>query len=207
MSEPGTPLLALVSPDRGEAALLARVLARSPTAARELFDTFAPRIRRLVLRLGLNAADAEDIVQESLLIAWNRAHRVTRAAELQGFVLAIAINHARSLMRRRRWARALGLEPADTAHFDPDVASASSPESVHELRRVFKVLDGLSDELRLAFVLRFVEQLTLEEATLAAGWSLATMKRKLERARTLFVARARQDPLLWDRLSKEERDA
>jgi RNA polymerase sigma-70 factor (ECF subfamily) len=199
-------LLTLVSPDRGDAALLARVLARNPTAARELFDTFAPRIRRLARRLGLDAADAEDIVQESLLLVWNRAHRVRPGDALQGFVLGVAVNRARSLMRRRRWARALGLEANEAPQLDDDIAGAAAPEAVHELRRVFSVLEGLSDDLRLAFVLRFVEQMTLEEATQVAGWSLATMKRKLDRARTLFVARARQDPLLWDRLSKEDRD-
>ncbi len=206
MNEPTSPALKLVPPESEAGALLARVVAKKPGAARELFDAFAPRIRRLGLRLGLGLADAEDVVQESLLIVWNRAHRVPDGDQLQGFVLGIAANHARSLLRRRHWARALGLDPGEDYEGAEECAGSSEPQSALELRRVFAVLRGMSDDLRVVFVLRFVEQLTLEEAALAAGCSLATMKRKLERARTVFVARAREDLLLWDRLSPEERD-
>ncbi len=199
-------MLTLVSASAEDRGLLSRLIARSPTAARELFDTFAPRIRRLARRLGLHAADAEDVVQESMLVVWKRADRITKPEQLQPFVLGVAANQARALMRRRRWARALGLEPAETPGLEEEIAGSSASESTYELKRVRTVLQSMSDELRVVFVLRFVEQLTLEEAAQATGWSLATLKRKTERARALFVARARQDPLLWDRLSKEERD-
>ncbi len=199
-------MLSLVPSGPDEAGLLSRVIARSPSAARELFDTFAPRVRGLGRRLGLHAADAEDVVQDSMLVVWKRAHQIIGPDQLQAFVLGVAANKARALMRRRRWARALGLEPAVTPGREEEVAGVAATESTHELKRVNAVLQGMSDELRVVFVLRFVEQLTLEEAAEASGWSLATLKRKAERARAVFLARARQDPLLWDRLSKEERD-
>lgn len=199
-------MLSLVPSAPDEAGLLSRVIARSPSAAKELFDAFAPRVRALGRRLGLHAADAEDLVQDSMLVVWRRAHQINRPEQLQAFVLGVAANKARALMRRRRWARALGLEPAVTPGLYEEVAGVAATESTHELKRVNAVLQGMSDDLRVVFVLRFVEQLTLEEAAQASGWSLATLKRKAERARTVFVARARQDPLLWDRLSKEERD-
>lgn len=206
MKDLRSPALALVRPEAGDGALLPRMIAKHPHAARELFEAFAPRIRRLALRLGLRAPDADDIVQESLLVAWNAAHRVAHADRLQGFVLGIAVNKSRALLRRRRWASALGLEPAATAGPEDWGGGPSAPHAALELQRVFAVLRGMSDDLRVAFVLRFVEQLTLEEAAEAAGCSLATMKRKLDRARALFVTRAKNDVLLWDRLSNEERD-
>ncbi len=198
--------LSLVRTDSPDG-LLARLVGQTPGAASELFHAFAPRIRALMRRLGLSAADAEDVVQECLLLVWHRAERVTHPDLLRPFVLGIAVNLARSMLRRRRWAQRLGLGPVATDPLEDvgDAAAPSDQDAVLQLRRVYTVLQSLRDELRIAFVLRFVDQLTLEEVAEVTGWSLATTKRKLARAQELFLARVKQDAMLGDRLWGDER--
>src|SRR5207244_3857149 len=99
------------------------------------------------------------------------------------------------------WARRFGFGSDDELALDEAVAAPDDPLATLQLRRVNAVLELLSDELRAAFVLRFVEQLTLEEVAAASRWSLATTKRKLAQAKRRFAALARADKLLWDRLS------
>ena len=70
-------------------------------------------------------------------------------------------------------------------------------EEVREaLEETYRVLDLMPADERIAFALRFVEGMELTEVADACGVSLATIKRRLSRAETRFVAMAgRREPL------------
>jgi RNA polymerase sigma-70 factor (ECF subfamily) len=61
-------------------------------------------------------------------------------------------------------------------------AYVAAPETAIAGRRLYAALDGLRVKDREAFVLRYLEDLPLVEAAAVAGVSLATMKRRIERA-------------------------
>ena len=76
------------------------------------------------------------------------------------------------------------------------VKASSKTLARRALRETYKTLDTLPANERIAFVLRFIDGLTLPEAAAAAGTSLATFKRRLSRAEKKFLERVRERPLL-----------
>ena len=68
-----------------------------------------------------------------------------------------------------------------------------------------ELLDRLPVEERVAFTLRYIEEMSLEEVAEASGVSLATVKRKLSRAEARFLAAARADATLRTWLERGDR--
>jgi len=75
-------------------------------------------------------------------------------------------------------------------------ARPASDEATEALRRTYLVLDRLPREERIAFALRTIEGMKLEEVADACGVSLATAKRRLARAEQRFLELCRADAVL-----------
>ncbi|OIP40466.1 MAG: hypothetical protein AUK47_08475 [Deltaproteobacteria bacterium CG2_30_63_29] len=174
-----------------DAASLSRKLkAADPQAAAELWERYSVRVRALIRRT-LGACDeVDDLVQDVFVAAFKDVHRLRDDHALQGFVLGIATHVLRSALRQRGRRKMVELSEADHPTTSPN------PEAQRALRRLQALLETLSPDLRLVFVLRHVEQLELTQVAEAMKWSLATTKRRLARARGLVFERAQRDALL-----------
>jgi RNA polymerase sigma-70 factor (ECF subfamily) len=75
-------------------------------------------------------------------------------------------------------------------------APSAGPDVEAALEHTYTLLGRLPADERIAFALRFVEQLELTEVARAMGVSAATAKRRLSKGRERFLAQARRDPLL-----------
>lgn len=173
-------------------AALARALAQAdPHAAAELWDRYSSLVRRVMLRTLGAHVDVEDAVQETFVRVFRSIGRLRDGAALRAFVLGVASHVLGTELRRlkRRRARLADREP-------PDVGVRGSQEARLALRRLYAILDTLSPELRVIFVLRHVEQLEVAELAEVVGRSPATVKRRLQKARELVLARARRDAVL-----------
>ena len=176
-----------------------QVVLGRPAALRELFDRYAPILTQLMVRMLGPGTDVDDLVQESLLIVIRRADTVRDPSAFRSFVYSVGVrvarNEARKLAIRKKWLPWLkdSLQRTTEAH---DIVSSDV------LRRVYATLDQLSTDLRVAFVLRFVEERELTEAARATGCSLATFKRRVQRARERFDLLAARDPALAEWLAK-----
>lgn len=175
------------------ASLVARLKAADARAAAELWDRYAARIRGLLRRALAPSSDIDDVQQEVFIQIFQSIHRLRDDEALSAFVLSIATNVVRSELRRRhrRRGREVNGEGAAREGF-----ISQAPEARQALQRLQEILKALSPDLRLAFILRYVEQLELSEVAEAMSWSLATTKRRLKRARSVIFAQARRDPLL-----------
>jgi RNA polymerase sigma-70 factor (ECF subfamily) len=71
---------------------------------------------------------------------------------------------------------------------------------------VYAILDDLDTSSRLAFTLRFFEEMELMEVALATGESLASVKRRLARVVPIVNARASRDDALAPYVKEEARD-
>ena len=183
--------LPLEQPDDVE--LAERLIVGEEAAHALAFDRFAPVVRG-ILRQNLPSCDVDDATQEVFLRLFRRVHTLNDHNALRSFVIGITIRVGlRELRRRkaRRWLR-LGDELPAASHPGIDPQARAALERLHQL------LDQLSAEARMLFVLRFVRQLELREIASATGMSLATTKRKLRRVRTVIAARVASDPLLAD---------
>jgi len=120
-------------------ALLASVgKARDKAAFELLFVHFAPRVKSYLLRLGANAALAEDLAQEAMLIVWRKAGLFDPAkASASTWIFTIARNLRIDAMRREK-----------RPEFDPDdptLVPDEEPQADAQLSR-----DDESARLRLA---------------------------------------------------------
>ncbi len=76
------------------------------------------------------------------------------------------------------------------------MVAALDPESRQALRRFYAILENLRPGDRVAFVMRHIEGLKLEEIRVALGVSLATARRRIDRAVRIVMAEVEQDPAL-----------
>jgi RNA polymerase sigma-70 factor (ECF subfamily) len=146
------------------------------------------RTARAILR---DDAEAEDAVQEAYLRAYRALATFRGASKLSTWLVRIAANEA--LMRRRRNARAAMVKSIED---DPDaverspIDDSSGPESEAqrgEMRRLLEArIDALPEAYRAVFVLRALEDLTVEETADALGIPEATVRTRYFRARGLL---------------------
>ena len=138
------------------------LVSRARDGDRAAFEELVRRTTRLVfarLYLDTGRADrAEDLLQETLLLAFRSLRRLADPATFRPWLLAIAhnvlIDDARRAARLKRAA-----PPADTPVAALAAAGASPPEAAEraELRgRVLAVLRSLPDEYRLPITLRYI---------------------------------------------------
>lgn len=157
-----------------------------------LVDETSPHIYRLALRMLLNPQDAEDVLQETYLKAMRALPNFEGRSSLTTWLYRIAVNEALMLMRRRRPEVSLSApgdngeeeEPAEDLQI---VDWGHLPESEllsGEVRRhIGEAVERLPQTLRVVFLLRDVEGLSIEETAAALDISQAAVKTRLLRAR------------------------
>jgi RNA polymerase sigma-70 factor (ECF subfamily) len=103
-----------------------------------------------------------------------------KPSALRSFLFSITVRCLKSELKRRRIRRWVTL--SDTGEL-PDVSIPGvDPATAQLLRRFYRVLDRLGAEDRTIFVLRHIQEMTLEEVAEVMQLSLATVKRRLQKA-------------------------
>ncbi|MBL4684398.1 MAG: sigma-70 family RNA polymerase sigma factor [Nannocystaceae bacterium] len=172
-----------------------RLKQRQEQALREMFARHSRGVERVLLRVLGPDPDLSDVVQDSFEQALRSLDRFTGDSDdLRAWLNRIAINVAKNRLRHqrvRRWLR--GAVPYETSEVASRVAS---PEVVLAMRRLYEVLDRLPPDERIVFALRLIDGLQLTEVADRTGTSLATVKRRLTKARKRFDRYAGHDPIL-----------
>lgn len=186
-----------------DAAMVAALRARHPGAAAALWDKFASSVHNTVARTLGPDAEVPDVVQETFIKALNDIKSLDDPERVGAWLTSIAVFTARACIRRRKRRRLLAVwSPAAVAptHHVP------APDGVREaLREVYGALDRMPVDERLAFALRLIDGMPLSEAAAAMRVSLATFKRKLQRAERRFLAEAAASPHLREYMQEGSR--
>lgn len=178
-----------------EADLLARIVRRDTAAFETLMrrhNTTLFRVARAILR---NDADAEEAVQEAYLDAFRHVHDFHGDSQLSTWLTRITIN--RALMRLRKQKRDRNViafhataPDGSTTSMDPPDDKAESPPAATLRGEIRAILERRIDELpvafRTVFVLREVEELSVEETAACLSIPSATVRTRLFRARALL---------------------
>lgn len=147
------------------------------------------RTARAILR---DDTEAEDVVQEAYMQALRGIESFRGDSTLSTWLVRIAANEA--LMRRRKLARNATILPLDAEAAQSveetiaDEAAGPEEEAMNtELHRTLEqCIDALPDLYRSVFMLRGVEELTVEETAAALGLPEATVRTRFFRARALL---------------------
>ena len=139
---------------------------------------------RLALRITLNPAEAEDVVQETMVKVWNRREQWEQIESIEAFCLTICRNLA--LDKTRKMA---GTEQSlDTDEHDaPDRSHTANPEEQaiqqDRIRLVRRIIDGLPEKQRSVMQLRDFEGKSYKEIAGIMGISEEQVKVSIFRAR------------------------
>jgi RNA polymerase sigma-70 factor (ECF subfamily) len=155
---------------------LLRLGRNDPAAFRALIERHAQYLHGVAHALTGNAADAEDLVQETLLGAISGSFR--GESSVRTWLVRILVNRAAMLRRtrKRKPAQELGETPVQSAK--PQAANA-----VDAKIDLTAMLEELSDEHRQVIVLRELEGLSYQEIAAALGVPRGTVESRLHRAR------------------------
>jgi len=141
----------------------------------------------LAVRLQGSAGDVEDVVHDAFLRAHERLDSLREPAAFRAWLGSIIVRMVRTRLRRRRLLRALGLvQPGEAVDLDAVASSDASPEARALLAQVYALLCTMVPDDRIAWTLRYVERHRLETVAELAGCSLATAKRRIQRAQTFL---------------------
>ena len=143
-----------------------------------------------------NRETAENLTQECFIKAYQARHQFRGAASVGTWLMTIAANLIRdheNSSRLKFWRRILGtdLDVADLGDWLPD--RQQSPEALvlarEQIAAIWSAVRTISERQRTVFLLRFVEEMDLQEIAAVTGMKEGTVKTHLFRA--LQAVRAR----------------
>jgi len=153
------------------------------------------RLYRVARSVTRDDSEAEDVVQEAYVHAFANLGKFRGDSSLATWLTRIALNEALGRLRRRRPTVELSVLDAENpndAHVIPFpmMTANSDPErsvAQREIRRLMeRAIDDLPETFRMVFVMREIEELSVEETAGFLGVPEATVKTRLHRARRLL---------------------
>jgi RNA polymerase sigma-70 factor, ECF subfamily len=169
-------------PDTGpsDAALVVAARAGEKWAQEALFRRHSRMVNGLAFRLLGRDDDVDDLVQESFLSALRGLDRLAQPQAFSSWLGSIVVRNAHKLLRRRRMLTRLGLRKPALIELDQVVSPSAPPSVAAELRRVYRCLDRLEAQARIALVLHRVDGLSIPAVAAQMRLSVSTVKRRLK---------------------------
>jgi len=136
-------------------------------------------------------SDHDDIVQQVFVQLLDSIHALRNPDALGPWINRVLINTVSKEIRYRTRRRWLSFVPEL-----PDRPSDSSQEKEILLGQVRQVLRAMNTTDSMVFIMRFVEDSKMEEIATSFNWSPAKTRRKVARAKEVFVKKAMRNPML-----------
>ena len=161
--------------------LVAVATKRDRAAFRELFDYFAPRIKSFLMRQGLDAQAAEDVVQEAMVRVWQKAHQFDPSkARASTWMFTIARNLRVDFLRKSNRPEPNADDPALVPDAQPGGFDLTA--QAQDADRLRAALGDLPDEQRVVLELSFFEEKPHPEIAEHLGVPLGTVKSRIRLA-------------------------
>ena len=193
---PQSPTALPAAPAHPDAELIGRALQGEQAA----FEAIMRQHNRLLFRAARGVvpddAEAQDVVQETYLRAFTRLQEFQGQSSLGTWLARIAIHLALDLLRKR--GRSVPMDAAQDVNHEPSpehMMSFSAPPSASpeaalardELRQLLQsAVEGLPPIYRSVFILRAVQEMSVEETAFCLQVSDAVVKTRYLRARTML---------------------
>ncbi len=176
-----------------EADLVRAAQGGDQAAFAEIVRHFQRPVYRVAYALTRNAADADDLAQETFVRAYQAIGRFRVGEPLYPWLSRIAVNLAYSLFRRRRRRPETPIEPLVEAgrQFGVEDDPAEHAAEAERHARLAEAFGALSVEHQAVLTLRVVEDMTYEEIARTLNVPVGTVMSRLSRARTELRSRFR----------------
>lgn len=166
-----------------DAALVLAIRAGDRTAEEHLYRRHAASVLALATRLLRARDEAMDVLQDTFVVAFESLGDLRDPAAFRAWILRVAVRLVHRRFRRNKLLGLLGLGwRGEEISLDELADSAASPEARAELRWLDRALAAVRDPERVAWMLRHVEGMSLDEVAEACACSLATAKRRIAAA-------------------------
>ncbi|MGH8807881.1 MAG: RNA polymerase sigma factor [Noviherbaspirillum sp.] len=176
--------------------IVRRVLAGDQGAFELLMRRYNRPLYRTARSILKDDAEAEDVLQESYLLAYRGLGKFRGESSLSTWLTRIVVNEAIARSRKtERRAQIIALDgdgewSNETANTNMNQATPEPPERAAlraEARRLLESkIDALPEAFRTVFVLRALEEMTVEETAHCLGIPEATVRTRFFRARGLL---------------------
>ena len=175
--------------------LVERAKSGDQSAFRAIMEQNNRRLYRVARAVMKDDTEAEDVVQETYLRAFFNLSKFRGESSLTTWLTRIALNEA--LGRKRKQRAMVTLETVETAQQTsaqiiqfPAMNTETDPErsaAQSEIQRLLeRAMDALPEPFRVVFVMRDVEEMSIEETAFHLGIRPQTVKTRLHRARRLL---------------------
>ena len=179
---------------RDEAQIIASILAGNTHEFHELIRPHERSVYVMALSLLQNEADAEDAAQEAFLKAFRNLANFRGDAKFSTWLISIVLNEARSRLRSRKNVKIESLDesPDGQDHVSPALLRdwREIPSEALERKEIRLLLQHAVADLpsiyREVFLLRDVEELSVNESAEVLGITVASVKVRLHRARIML---------------------
>jgi RNA polymerase sigma-70 factor, ECF subfamily len=149
---------------------------------RDSVVSLIPALRAFAWSLSHNSADADDLVQDTLIKAWTHRDKFEPGTNLRAWLFTILRNtYYTAAVRRRREVR------DETGKYAATLSTGPTQDWSLAMRSLQTALALLPDEHREALILVGAAGLTYEEAAEVCGCALGTIKSRVNRARARLL--------------------
>ncbi len=178
-------------PGVDEAVLVAQAREGDDKAFAELVRRYEGKIFRLAQHVTQNREDAEDVLQETFMKAYEHLDQFKGDSKFYTWIVRIAVNQALMKLRRRKTDKSVSLDETIDTGEDTLVREIAAwdedPEQRFSRDELGNILDtaiqSLEPPYRSVFVLRDIDELSTEETAEALNLSVPAVKSRLLRAR------------------------
>ena len=180
------------SRDLEEQASIARCLAGDPEAFRPLVQRYQRLVFSVALRMVGARAEADDVAQQAFVDAYNALDRFRgegRAHAFSTWVVRIAVNRAKDVLKSKRWSeQPLDIEAGDGAGSVAQVGPDPEAQALRgeDVRRLERALGRLPLKYREVLILKDVEELAYEQIREILRLPITTLKIRVVRGRAMM---------------------
>ena len=163
-----------------------RFLAGDASAFEELYHRYQLYVYNVVNGIVQNADDARDVTQDVFLHVYDSLSRFRGGSTFSTWLYRVAVNAAITYVRKQRRHPQIPLDALREFRADIDAEPEQQATRAETQRAVQEVLAQLPEQQRAVLVLRYFQELSLEEIAEVMNCSVAAVKVRLHRARNSF---------------------
>ena len=150
----------------------------------EIYRRYSPYVAKIGHRLLGRDSEIDDLVQDVFVVAHRGLRKLRKQEAVKGWLATVTVRLARRRLRTRRLRATFHL---DSMPDYVDVAGpTASPDQKAQVAQIYRLLDRMPVNQRIAWSLRYVEGETLERIAELCDCSLATAKRRIKAAQDVI---------------------